>query len=132
MRMSDSSEQLGTSVSTSPAASTTERSRKRQKPEAEGNPAHGVASNLAVPLKEQHSDDTPAKKPRTSLSSVKRCPVCKGKLKLVSFTCRCGSEFCQRHRNPEDHDCDFDYRDLGKQELMKNNPIIRPKKITKL
>lgn len=47
-------------------------------------------------------------------------------------SCRCGSEFCQRHRNPEDHDCDFDYRDLGKQELMKNNPIIRPKKITKL
>ena len=39
-----------------------------------------------------------------------RCGVCKKKVGLTGFTCRCGGLFCSIHRYSDKHDCKFDYK----------------------
>ena len=41
----------------------------------------------------------------------KRCPVCNKKLGLFDYTCRCGNNYCIKHRMPEDHKCSFGFQD---------------------
>jgi hypothetical protein len=40
----------------------------------------------------------------------KYCMVCDKKLKITSTKCRCGYKYCNLHRLPEDHSCNFDYK----------------------
>ena len=42
---------------------------------------------------------------------------CNKKLKLTDLKCRCDLRFCGMHRNPEAHDCVFDYQADGKRVL---------------
>lgn len=40
------------------------------------------------------------------------CLGCKTKLSVLdkTITCRCTKSFCSKHRLPEDHDCEYDYK----------------------
>jgi len=40
--------------------------------------------------------------------------------------------FCGTHRYSDMHDCSFDYKTLGAEEIKKNNPVITKEKIEKL
>ena len=51
---------------------------------------------------------------------------------LAGFTCRCEGLFCSLHRYSDKHDCSFDYRELGQQEIRKNNPVIVGEKVNKI
>ncbi len=51
---------------------------------------------------------------------------------LVGFTCRCGGLFCSIHRYSDKHNCDFDYKELGAEEIRKSNPVIIAKKVQKI
>ena len=47
-----------------------------------------------------------------------RCGVCKKKLGLLGFECRCSdTQFCAIHRLPESHDCSFDHQKFGRDNL---------------
>lgn len=48
-----------------------------------------------------------------------RCYFCKKKTGLINFTCKCEKIFCSKCKNPEDHNCDFDYKEYQKQLLQK-------------
>ncbi|EEC01041.1 zinc finger protein, putative [Ixodes scapularis] len=62
-----------------------------------------------------------------------RCRMCRKKVGLtVSFQCRCGGLFCSLHRYSNEHDCTFDYKELGAQEIRKNNPLVVGDKIQKI
>ncbi|KAF9764209.1 AN1-type zinc finger protein 6 [Nosema granulosis] len=62
--------------------------------------------------------------------SVKKCTTCKRKLGVVScYTCRCGNNFCTRHRFYDQHDCSFDYKTQAIEKLKINNPKIVNKRI---
>ncbi|XP_037068871.1 AN1-type zinc finger protein 5-like [Pollicipes pollicipes] len=61
-----------------------------------------------------------------------RCEVCRKKVGLTGFTCRCDGLFCSLHRYSDKHDCSFDYRVLGQQEIRKNNPVIVGEKVNKI
>jgi hypothetical protein len=50
----------------------------------------------------------------------------------TGFTCRCGGLFCAIHRYSDKHECHFDYRKLGAEEIRKNNPVIESEKIHKI
>jgi predicted nucleic acid binding AN1-type Zn finger protein len=52
--------------------------------------------------------------------------------KLTGFPCRCGGIFCSLHRYANEHDCTFDYREHGAEEIRKNNPQIIGEKIKKI
>jgi len=60
-----------------------------------------------------------------------KCGVCKKKLGLTGFDCRCGGLFCPTHRYSDKHECGFDYEKLGKEQLRKANPVVGDEKIVK-
>lgn len=90
---------------------------------AEDSPSPRKTSHPA----DEDSDSAPAKKPKKN-----RCASCKKKLGLTGFTCRCGGQFCSLHRYSDKHDCHFDYKAMGEQEISQNNPQIVAQKVAKL
>ncbi|CAI9772503.1 unnamed protein product [Fraxinus pennsylvanica] len=58
-----------------------------------------------------------------------RCLSCNKKLGLTGFKCKCDSFFCGTHRYPEKHDCTFDFKAQGREEIAKANPVIKADKI---
>ncbi|KAL2547400.1 Zinc finger A20 and AN1 domain-containing stress-associated protein 7 [Forsythia ovata] len=58
-----------------------------------------------------------------------RCLSCNKKVGLTGFKCRCGSFFCGSHRYPEKHDCTFDFKVQGREDIAKANPVIKADKI---
>ena len=61
-----------------------------------------------------------------------RCFTCTKKVNLLGFKCKCGSTFCKSHRLPEDHDCEFDFKELARAKLAKENPNITAPKLQKI
>lgn len=51
---------------------------------------------------------------------------------IVGFECRCGGLFCSVHRYSDKHDCKFDYRGMGAQEIRRNNPVVVGEKVQKI
>lgn len=56
----------------------------------------------------------------------KRCNFCRKKVGVVPFTCKCDPKalFCSLHRQPEAHNCKFDWKAEGAKLLEKKNPIV--------
>lgn len=65
------------------------------------------------------------KRTRCSLDS------CKRKVGLTGFDCRCGGLYCWEHRYSDKHNCNFDYKELGQDQIRKNNPIVIGEKNSK-
>lgn len=51
---------------------------------------------------------------------------------FIGFECRCGGLFCAIHRYSDKHDCSFNYREMGAQEIRRNNPVVVGEKIQKI
>ncbi|RYR33234.1 hypothetical protein Ahy_A10g047791 [Arachis hypogaea] len=49
----------------------------------------------------------------------KRYNRCNKKVGLIGFECRCGDLFCGNHRYPEIHECEFNFKDIGRNILAK-------------
>ncbi|KAJ2841712.1 hypothetical protein IWW36_006165, partial [Coemansia brasiliensis] len=61
-----------------------------------------------------------------------RCAQCKQRVQLAKQAinkCRCCYFFCDKHRYPKQHECDFDFMSSDRMTLEKNNPKLnsRPK-----
>lgn len=61
-----------------------------------------------------------------------RCHICRKRVGLTGFPCRCGGLFCSLHRYSNEHNCTFDYKQLGAQEIRKNNPLVVGEKVKKI
>jgi A20-like zinc finger/AN1-like Zinc finger len=61
-----------------------------------------------------------------------RCFMCRKKVGLTGFECRCGGTFCSLHRYSEIHDCSFDYKSTGRAAIAKGNPVMKADKIDKI
>lgn len=59
-----------------------------------------------------------------------KCEECGKKLGYMDFTCKCGKNFCNKHRYPEDHTCSFNFKLSEKEKLKNLLPNCQPKKIT--
>ena len=57
-----------------------------------------------------------------------KCSFCKKKT-LILISCRCGKDFCSKHKDPEIHKCNFDYKKLGRDKIEKENPKVVTDKI---
>lgn len=44
---------------------------------------------------------------------------CNKKLKMVDLKCQCEHRFCSLHRLPECHNCNFDFKTKGRDNLKK-------------
>lgn len=83
----------------------------------------------AVPS-DQASSSTPDGTP--PVKKPNRCQVCKKRVGLTGFPCRCGGLYCSEHRYDTAHDCQFDYKTIEREELRKNNPVVVSEKIQRI
>lgn len=93
-----------------------------QRPETPEAPAAAVVSSTPKPDEETQSP----------VRFSNRCSTCRKKVGLTGFRCRCGDLFCGRHRYSDTHDCSFDYKAAGREEIAKANPVVRAAKIIKI
>jgi AN1-like Zinc finger len=56
--------------------------------------------------------------------SIPRCEVCKKKLGLMEYKCKCEKLFCISHLQAETHSCTFDYKKEMKLHLKKQSEDI--------
>mmetsp|Transcript_114 Transcript_114/g.338 ORF Transcript_114/g.338 Transcript_114/m.338 type:complete len:129 (+) Transcript_114:382-768(+) len=80
----------------------------------------------------EHLLPRPPAAPRIAPKKANRCFECNRKLGVMGFKCRCESSFCNRHRLPESHGCNFDHREFGRQQLREANPLVRAEKVIKI
>lgn len=92
----------------------------------------------ASPSKKLKNDDSPtianntpsSKSKKTSSKPKKRrCLICKCKIGLTGFECRCGGLFCSTHRYADAHNCNFDYKEDGREKIRKANQKCEDDKI---
>jgi len=59
------------------------------------------------------------------------CFICAKKIKIhetISNKCKCSNVFCRSHKEPESHNCTFDYLKSNQESLkQKNTACIKPK-----
>jgi len=71
-------------------------------------------------------------KPKPVEKETNKCNKCSKKVGILGHKCKCESTFCKAHRLPEDHDCDFDFKQASKAKLTKDNPVVMASKIAKI
>jgi len=119
-----------------PSSSSTLQTEKRN--ESESDPLEAAASVTASALGTDTGaiDDGSANSENPDGQSGKkkknRCFNCKKKVGLTGFTCRCGGLFCSIHRYSDKHECNFDYKEHGAEEIRKSNPVVVAKKVQKI
>ena len=107
----------------------------RDKVREEYNPYAEEAARLYTC---QNTRVTPAtgeedrKEEKEKKNKKKRCHVCRKKVGLTGFDCRCGGHYCSLHRYSDTHECTFDYKEHGKDKIRKDNPVIVGEKIRKI
>jgi A20-like zinc finger/AN1-like Zinc finger len=87
-----------------------------------------ISEGTVVESSEKKSEiEAEAKKPVPN-----RCFLCKKKVGLTGFKCRCGGMYCSSHRYYESHKCSFDYKTAGREAIAKENPVVMAEKIEKI
>ncbi|XVE75995.1 hypothetical protein DITRI_Ditri12bG0137200 [Diplodiscus trichospermus] len=61
-----------------------------------------------------------------------RCLVCRKRVGVTGFRCKCGITFCGSHRYPENHGCTFDFKKVGREEIARANPLVKAEKLEKI
>jgi len=93
-------------------------------------PIASSTAKLSTPKKSpacsSPSSSSPAKKKKT------RCLICKKKLGISGFECRCGGMFCSLHRFEDQHNCNFDFKTTEREKLAKENQKVEDAKIEKI
>ncbi|MBN3271957.1 ZFAN5 protein, partial [Polyodon spathula] len=120
-----------TALSISRDDSTTEPEREDKEAEQQEEEAEGGAARSTVLEVVQCSSEGEEKTPDKT-KKKNRCFICRKKLGLTGFDCRCGNLFCGIHRYSDEHGCPYDYRAEAAEKIRKENPIVVAEKIQKL
>lgn len=84
------------------------------------------------------SDTTqqPSEEQNKSLEKPKqkknRCFMCRKKVGLTGFECRCGNVYCGVHRYSDVHNCSYNYKADAAEKIRKENPVVVGEKIQKI
>ncbi len=76
-----------------------------------------------------------AEKPPGSVEKKKkknRCQVCRKKVGLTGFECKCGGLYCGMHRMSSSHECTFDHAGKNKELLEKRVTSVVASKVDKV
>ncbi|KAK3443803.1 hypothetical protein EUGRSUZ_B03873 [Eucalyptus grandis] len=118
---------LSSSSSSSPSSSSSSSSSSIVEP-----PAAAVDCKVAAVALEAKPEGAVAAGEAPMPAVSNRCSTCRRRVGLTGFKCRCGMTFCGSHRYPEKHDCGFDYKGLGREQISKANPIVKAEKLDKI
>lgn len=115
-----------------------------QQPQLPNNIAHiagagGIANcdssaSLSSSCSTNSIEDVTGSSPNTAggLKKANRCHMCKKRVGLTGFVCRCGGLYCGEHRYDQAHSCSFDYKTMEREEIRKNNPVVVSDKIQRI
>ncbi|XP_058854888.1 AN1-type zinc finger protein 6-like isoform X1 [Acipenser ruthenus] len=81
---------------------------------------------------DQASSEGQDKSPEKAKQKKNRCFLCRKKVGLTGFDCRCGNLFCGVHRYSDLHNCTFDYKADAAEKIRKENPVVVGEKIQKI
>ncbi|KAK5851707.1 hypothetical protein PBY51_023240 [Eleginops maclovinus] len=73
-----------------------------------------------------------SKAPEPTKPKKNRCFMCRKKVGLTGFDCRCGNLFCGIHRYSDKHNCPYDYRAEAANKIRKENPVVVADKIQRI
>jgi len=100
---------------------------------SQGFSSSSSAASLAIETNEQQpSTSGPEAASPAAKNKPNRCQVCKKRVGLTGFPCRCGGLYCGEHRYDTAHDCQFDYKTIEREEIRKNNPVVVSEKIQRI
>jgi len=113
---------------------TTQKQNDEMVPTDEAKPSTvaDVASASQIASTPESASISEIATPDSSKKKSNRCVSCRKKVGLTGFECRCAGLFCSTHRYSDKHNCSFDYRQLGAEEIRKNNPVVVSEKINKI
>ncbi|KAK9678703.1 hypothetical protein RND81_11G228200 [Saponaria officinalis] len=69
---------------------------------------------------------------KAEIRSANRCSLCKKRVGLTGFRCRCEQTFCSDHRYSDKHNCVFDYKGTAQDAIARANPVVKAEKIEKI
>ncbi|XP_022922385.1 zinc finger A20 and AN1 domain-containing stress-associated protein 1-like [Cucurbita moschata] len=78
-------------------------------------------SSTGIPLSSSNKSPLP--------DVLNRCRSCNKKVGLMGFRCKCERTFCGIHRYPEKHDCCYDFKSIGREEIAMANPVVKADKV---
>ena len=90
-----------------PEASPLSAAPASSSPSSPASPTSSTSMDVDVPSSPVGSPGKAARQSRRS-----RCANCPAKLGLVQYPCKCGNLYCSAHKQPYEHNCTFDYRQL--------------------
>ncbi|XP_029025216.1 AN1-type zinc finger protein 5-like isoform X2 [Betta splendens] len=73
-----------------------------------------------------------SKNPELPKPKKNRCFMCRKKVGLTGFDCRCGNLFCGLHRYSDKHNCPYDYKAEAAAKIRKENPVVVADKIQRI
>ncbi|XP_076016116.1 AN1-type zinc finger protein 5-like [Genypterus blacodes] len=73
-----------------------------------------------------------SKTPEPQKPKKNRCFMCRKKVGLTGFGCRCGNLFCGIHRYSDKHGCPYDYKAEAAAKIRKENPVVVADKIQRI
>ncbi|XP_024295071.1 AN1-type zinc finger protein 5 isoform X2 [Oncorhynchus tshawytscha] len=84
-----------------------------------------TASSPVTASGDEAKEDTP--KPKKN-----KCFMCRKRVGLTGFDCRCGNLFCGVHRYSDKHNCPYDYKAEAAAKIRKENPVVVADKIQRI
>ncbi|XP_041718490.1 AN1-type zinc finger protein 5 isoform X1 [Coregonus clupeaformis] len=84
-----------------------------------------TASSPVTASSDEVKEDTP--KPKKN-----KCFMCRKRVGLTGFDCRCGNLFCGVHRYSDKHNCPYDYKAEAAAKIRKENPVVVADKIQRI
>lgn len=108
-----------------------EKNEVKDQPKTEGSENATASVN---PCKVANDNGKNIQEESLPLPKKNRCDKCGKKIGLTGqgYPCRCGGTYCAFHRYSDRHDCNFDYREMGANQIRRDNPLVVPDKVRKL
>ncbi|XP_051922888.1 AN1-type zinc finger protein 5a isoform X1 [Hippocampus zosterae] len=99
------------------------------KPESLEAVVNQPGASSATPIASSSSDES---KDDSSKPKKNRCFMCRKRVGLTGFDCRCGNLFCGIHRYSDKHNCPYDYKAEAAAKIRKENPMVVADKIQRI
>ncbi|KAF9304445.1 Rab5 GDP/GTP exchange factor [Mortierella antarctica] len=100
-------------------------------PQQDNAPTPPTSSGASTPASvASDAPESPAPGEKKVQTNKGRCYMCRVKIPLAKQAigkCRCDFVFCDAHKAPGKHDCEFDFAKMGKDLLTKANPKLNEK-----
>lgn len=91
-----------------------------------------VVTQPSPSVSQPSASQSEEKAPELPKPKKNRCFMCRKKVGLTGFDCRCGNLFCGLHRYSDKHNCPYDYKAEAAAKIRKENPVVVAEKIQRI